>query len=69
LKKICPDARRLLLIPENHTRNTYYLRNVLELHNILKAAGMDVRIGSLSPDITAITKLETHDGLPLIWSP
>jgi len=69
VEKICPDARRLLLIPENHTRNTYYLRNVVELYNILKAAGMEVRIGSLSPDITEITRLETHDGLPLILEP
>jgi glutamate--cysteine ligase len=27
IEKYCPDARNLLLIPENHTRNTYYLRN------------------------------------------
>ncbi|HEY0906681.1 MAG TPA: glutamate--cysteine ligase, partial [Methylophilus sp.] len=69
VEKICPDARRLLLIPENHTRNTYYLRNVVELVNILKAAGMEVRVGSLSPEITEITRLETHDGLPLILEP
>lgn len=69
VEKICPDARRLLLIPENHTRNTYYLRNVVELCNILKSAGMEVRVGSLSPEITEITRLETHDGLPLILEP
>ncbi|MDE2456541.1 MAG: glutamate--cysteine ligase, partial [Burkholderiales bacterium] len=28
IEKICPDARNLLLIPENHTRNTFYLQNV-----------------------------------------
>lgn len=69
VEKICPEARRLLLIPENHTRNTFYLRNVVELCNILKTAGLEVRIGSLSPDITEITRLETHDGLPLILEP
>ncbi|BEV06764.1 glutamate--cysteine ligase [Methylophilus sp. DW102] len=69
VEKICPDARRLLLIPENHTRNTYYLRNVVELCHILKTAGMEVRVGSLSPEITEITKLETHDGLPLVLEP
>jgi glutamate--cysteine ligase len=69
VEKICPDARRLLLIPENHTRNTYYLRNVVELCHILKAAGMEVRVGSLSPEITEVTRLETHDGLPLILEP
>jgi glutamate--cysteine ligase len=69
IEKICPDARRLLVIPENHTRNSYYLRNVYELCNILKAAGLDVRIGSISPEVTATTKLETHDGHHLIIEP
>lgn len=69
VEKICPEARRLLLIPENHTRNTYYLRNVVELCHILRTAGLEVRVGSLSPEITQITKLETHDGYPLILEP
>lgn len=69
IEKICPEAHRLLIIPENHTRNTYYLRNVLELANILKQAGMDVRIGSISPEITTPTKLETHDGQYLLLEP
>jgi glutamate--cysteine ligase len=69
VEKICPEASRLLIIPENHTRNTYYLRNVVELANILKQAGMDVRIGSISPEITEPTVLETHDGQPLLLEP
>lgn len=69
VEKICPEAHRLLIIPENHTRNTYYLRNVVELANILRQAGMDVRIGSISPEITAPTKLETHDGQHLLLEP
>src|SRR6186713_2724400 len=50
VEKICPEAHRLMIIPENHTRNTYYLRNVVELVNIMKAAGLDVRIGSINPE-------------------
>ena len=69
VEKVCPEARRLLIIPENHTRNTYYLRNVVELTNILKQAGLDVRIGSISPDITVPTTLETHDGQKLLLEP
>jgi hypothetical protein len=37
IEKICPDARNLLLIPENHTRNQFYLMNVARLANILAA--------------------------------
>ena len=69
VEKVCPEARRLLIIPENHTRNTYYLRNVVELANIMKQAGLDVRIGSISPEITVPTMLETHDGQKLLLEP
>jgi len=69
VEKICPEAHRLLIIPENHTRNTYYLRNVVELANIMKQAGLDVRIGSISPEITEPTTLITHDGQNLLLEP
>ncbi len=69
VEKICPEAHRLMIIPENHTRNTYYLRNVVELVNIMKAAGLDVRVGSVSPEITEPTTLETHDGQKLLLEP
>jgi glutamate--cysteine ligase len=69
VEKICPEAHRLMIIPENHTRNTYYLRNVVELVNIMKAAGLDVRVGSISPEITQPTILQTHDGRDLLLEP
>ncbi|MFW5431832.1 MAG: glutamate--cysteine ligase [Methylophilaceae bacterium] len=69
IEKICPEAHRLLIIPENHSRNTYYLRNVVELANILKAAGLDVRIGSVSLEITEPTTLTTPDGQSLLLEP
>lgn len=69
VEKICPEAHRLMIIPENHTRNTYYLRNVIELVNIMKAAGLDVRVGSISPEITEPTILEAHDGQKLLLEP
>ncbi|PPD56817.1 MAG: glutamate--cysteine ligase [Methylotenera sp.] len=69
VEKICPEAHRLMIIPENHTRNTYYLRNVVELVNIMKAAGLDVRVGTVNPEITEPTTLETHDGQKLLLEP
>ncbi|MFM9834622.1 MAG: glutamate--cysteine ligase [Methylophilaceae bacterium] len=69
VEKICPEAHRLMIIPENHTRNTYYLRNVVELVNIMKAAGLDVRVGSISTEITEPTILEAHDGQKLLLEP
>lgn len=69
IEKICPEAHRLLIIPENHSRNTYYLQNVVELANLLKVAGLDVRIGSVSPDITEPTTLAAQDGQSLLLEP
>ena len=69
VEKVCPEAHRLMIIPENHTRNTYYLRNVVELVTIMKAAGLDVRVGTINPEITEPTTLETHDGQKLLLEP
>jgi glutamate--cysteine ligase len=69
VEKVCPEAHRLLIIPENHTRNTYYLHNVVELANILKQAGMNIRIGSISPEITVPTRFETQGGESLLLEP
>lgn len=69
VEKICPEARRMLVIPENHTRNTYYLRNLAALINILRQAGLEVRIGSISPDITTPTTIDTQDGGSVLLEP
>jgi len=62
VEKVCPEARGVLLIPENHTRNLHYLRNVAVLARILRHAGMNVRVGSLLPEITKPTDLDTAGG-------
>ncbi|MGB4812314.1 MAG: glutamate--cysteine ligase [Methylophilaceae bacterium] len=69
VEKVCPEAHRLLIIPENHTRNTYYLQNVVELVNMMKAAGLEVRVGSISPEITEPTTLIARNGQPLLLEP
>src|SRR5262245_1013091 len=69
IEKICPDARGVLLIPENHTRNTFYLRNVAALQKILRHAGMSVRIGSLLPDVTAPVGIDIADNGKLTLEP
>ncbi|MDO8206805.1 MAG: glutamate--cysteine ligase [Gallionella sp.] len=62
VQKICPEARGVLLIPENHTRNLFYLQNVAQLVTILKQAGMLVRVGSLLPEITSPTEIQLPNG-------
>jgi glutamate--cysteine ligase len=69
VERVCPDARGVLLIPENHTRNTFYLRNVVTLETILRRAGMRVRIGTLNPEITTPTRIELPGGGHLLLEP
>ena len=69
VEKVCPEAQRILLIPENHTRNTFYLQNVVALTNILRQAGLDVHVGSISPEITEPTLLELPNGSELLLEP
>ena len=69
VERICPNARQLLLIPENHTRNQFYLMNVARIASILSHAGLEVRIGSLLPEITEATKLALPDGQSLTLEP
>ena len=69
IDKICPDARGALLVPENHTRNPYYLENVGVLVRLLRQAGVNVRIGSLLPEITAPTDIALPSGGKLTLEP
>jgi len=69
IEKICPEAKNLLLIPENHTRNTFYLSNVATLVRIFTQAGLNVRLGSLDEAITAPTELQLADGSSLTLEP
>jgi len=69
VEKICPEARGVLLIPENHTRNMFYLQNVAQIVTILRQAGMRVRIGSLLPEIKQATTIELPDGATLVLEP
>ncbi len=69
IEKICPDARRAVLIPENHTRNQFYLQNVAVLQTILRHAGLEVRIGSLLRELTGPTEIKLSNGSALTLEP
>jgi len=69
IEKICPEAKNLLLIPEKHTRNTFYLENVQRLVQIFSLAGLNVRLGTLDESVTAPMRLELPDGSGLVIEP
>jgi glutamate--cysteine ligase len=69
IEKVCPEAKNLLLIPEKHTRNSFYLANVATLVRIFTQAGLNVRLGSLDEAVTAPTELQLADGGTLTVEP
>jgi glutamate--cysteine ligase len=69
IEKYCPDARNLILIPENDTRNMFYLSNVLRLAAILRQTGLNVRFGSIDPEVVAPTTLTLPDQRTLLLEP
>jgi glutamate--cysteine ligase len=69
IERVCPRAAQILIIPENHTRNRFYLESVANLQTLIRKAGFDVRIGSVSPDVTETTTLELDSGRSLCLQP
>ena len=69
IEKICPEAKNLLLIPEKHTRNSFYLTNVARLVQIFSLAGLNVRLGTLDENITEPTTLNLPEGDTLVLEP
>ena len=68
-ERICPTACKVMLVPESHTRNTFYLENLLTLQKMLVMAGFQVRIGSLIPDLIAPKKIDLPSGQSIILEP
>ena len=69
IEKICPEARNLLIIQENHNRNPSYLMNLAQLQRIFKMAGLNARLGSISPDIKKPTELKLPNGETVLLEP
>jgi len=69
IEKICPEARNLLVVPAGQTHSTFYLANVLQLKRIFHQTGLNVRFGSLSPDIKEPTTYDLPTGESITIEP
>ena len=69
IEKICPEARNLLIVPDNNLRNTSYLSNLAQLRRVFHMAGLNVRIGSISPDVKKATTIELPGGETITLEP
>ena len=59
----------ILIIPENHTRNMYYLESLATLFDIIEKAGFSVRLGTMNPDITAPAEIAIESGRQILLEP
>lgn len=64
-----PNCTRILILPEGHTRNKFYLQSLNVIRTILSKAGFIVRIGSLDPFLKNPTELTLENGETLLIEP
>ncbi|MBA3056820.1 MAG: glutamate--cysteine ligase [Gammaproteobacteria bacterium] len=69
IEKICPEARNLLVIPENHATHAGYLASLAQLQRIFQMAGLNVRLGSIDPAIKKTTTLAMANGESITLEP
>ena len=62
IEQICETASNILLIPEDHSRNLFYLESLATLRDIILKAGYQVRIGSVRPDLNAAEQVDLPSG-------
>lgn len=60
---------RIMIIPENHTRNLFYLENIRTLAKLIEKAGFEVRLGSLIPDLKESMTIELKSGNNICLEP
>ena len=64
-----PDCTNILILPESHTRNKFYLQSLHVIRTILIKAGFVVRIGSLDPDLKEPLEISLDHGESLLIEP
>jgi glutamate--cysteine ligase len=59
----------ILIIPENHTRNLFYMESLALLKEIIEKAGFEVRLGSILPDLTEPKEIDLDSGRSVLLEP
>lgn len=66
LKKNCT---KILIIPENHTRNKFYAQSLAVLRDIFVKAGFEVRLGNLDTSVQTDVVLEVENAESMLLEP
>jgi glutamate--cysteine ligase len=64
-----PTCKNIILLPESHTRNRFYMQSLAALRDIFVKAGFVLRIASLDPEITSPQEIVLEDGMTLLIEP
>jgi glutamate--cysteine ligase len=57
-----PNCTSILLLPENHTRNQFYMESLSRLRDIFRKAGFIVRVGSLDTELESPRYIKLASG-------
>ncbi|WMW80466.1 glutamate--cysteine ligase [Undibacterium cyanobacteriorum] len=69
IEKYCPDARNLLVIPEERPCGTAYWQNIARQMQIYRQTGLNVRLGSLDENMKEARNIALPDGSELTIEP
>ncbi|MBA2651692.1 MAG: glutamate--cysteine ligase [Tatlockia sp.] len=69
LVDLLPTCRKILILPESHTRNLFYMQSLAVLRDIYTKAGYVVRIGSLDPELVEPLKISLDEHKTLLIEP
>ena len=69
IEKYCPEARNIVVVPENRIDNPCYQKNLAILVQILRQVGLNVRLGALPEQLDQDIHLELSDGSTLHLEP
>src|ERR1043165_9757829 len=69
MERSCPTASNVLLVPENHTRNKFYLESVATLQSLIAKAGYKGGPGAVTPGRGEPQRIPLESGKELLREP
>lgn len=69
VERLAERIDRILIIPESHTRNLFYLESLSALQRMIEKAGFSVCIGSLIPDMKESLTIDLPSGQQVVLEP
>ena len=69
VERLSHQVDRILIIPENHTRNLFYLESLASLQQIIAKAGFEVKFASVMADLTEPLTISLESGKSVCLEP